>query len=509
MVSRHETYKKFLRTVTDQLPEYIMNYEPEEQTLLENFRLIIQECELKAEKDRNSLLWQLQDFNLKIRSLKDYTELSFLWFCADYVSNANLLLNVADYHAEEFYQYLVTYIRNNPDLPGVFQLIRDNISLNDPKWEMIQYECINPPPLMTEDIKAIEAVYRFIEKEGIEVLNPTRLRAEIKEQVNSRILNGLYKLFTLMNAYWYLWFFPPAFGIEGAIFHFQLSETTSLEEIIDIRKTENGILGMSNIFQIRNLPKAYIGIFYTPDHLVNQLIKYFQYYDQKGKLSLQKASRVSDMQIGFSLKRYQPEKGWLNFTTTEWNRLSRQMSSDRLQDIPEIQIPYFTSTAFNQNWNFLKHTNPTRAANLYCIEPRKFNINSLPFSIKPKNQNYSIREKAHLKELYNNRVVQIIFQVDRLNFAFSLDLYWIILPNNNQLSWLLRELPYSHLFYTKEETHIWSLLTSDLAEKLQTDLNWTVLPIITIGEGCKRTIEFFNQETLKWKNPIILQDFIT
>jgi hypothetical protein len=53
MVSRHETYKKFIRTVTDQLPKYIKKYEPEKQSILETFSAILQECESKAENDRN------------------------------------------------------------------------------------------------------------------------------------------------------------------------------------------------------------------------------------------------------------------------------------------------------------------------------------------------------------------------------------------------------------------------------------------------------------------------
>jgi hypothetical protein len=511
MVSRHETYRKFLRIVVGRLPTYITKseYTSNEQLLLEDFRLLLEDCESKAYIDRKSLSKQLYEFSLKIRSRPDYNDLSFLWFCADYISNANMLLNVADFHAEDFYQYLVTHLRNSSGLTGVFQLIRDKTPFNDPNWEKVQYACVTPPSLNEDELECLKTIQGLVFQKGIESLNPANIRAAIAERTNPRNIKNIVSLLTPLDTYWNLWLLPLAFGIAALIFQFQLNEKTSLQEIIDIHKSENSVLCDSEIFQIRYRPNTYIGIFYVPDHLSDHLIEYFHHCEQIDLLILQKESVVTDMRFSSSLTRYQSGKGWKKFTKTELTRLRRILTTNRPQNIHFDVESFFLSSPFNHNWDFRKHTNPIRAAELYCRIPRKFTFNTLPYGFQHQQQtNLTKREKAHLKELHNNQVVKATFRSNRLIFAFSLDLTWIILPKISleQLSGLLTELPNSYILITEKEIHIWSVLPPNLAKMLKNELNWAVLPIITTPQGCGCDINHFCGEKMKWNIPLVLKD---
>ena len=50
-------------------------------------------------------------------------------------------------------------------------------------------------------------------------------------------------------------------------------------------------------------------------------------------------------------------------------------------------------------------------------------------------------------------------------------------------------------------------LTPDLAQKIETDLEWQVLPVIQEFSFQKYDAKWFDFSTQKWKTPIILQDF--
>jgi hypothetical protein len=405
----------------------------------------------------------------------------------------------------------VTYLRNNPGFTGGFQLIRDRVPFIDPKWEKLQYACAKPTPLPKKKLQSINAVYESIKKEGIESLTPSILRAIIAERTDKETSREINQLFTLLGASWNIWLYPLVFGIEAVIVKFQIEVGRSLEEILDIHNPENSILGLSEIYKIRNQLNIFIGVFYTPDHLGDHLIQYLQQCERKGLLEIRNTSKIDDMRFSSSLKRYQPGEGWNQFTKTELNKLIQILRSDRSQEIPPDFDSVFITYPFNKSWNFRKHTNATRAADLYCRIPRRFTYENLPFSLNPQKNLLSKRDRAHLKELHNNRVAQVIFQVDRLVHAFSLDFYWIILPKIplTKLAWLLRELPYTYLFYTDEEIHLWSVLPSDLVKKMQDELNYTIMPVIPTTRGCGCNIENFDQETLTWAIPVVLKDFLS
>ncbi len=182
MVRRSTSLRKFIKEVVEQLPKYTKNYSEKDQILLGEFVILLQKCESLADITRSTLSKALEEYNDDIRQRKDYLTLTYLWFIADYFDNANMLLNVSDYHAENYYRYLVQFLRKTPNLDGTFQLIRQQTPLNDPKWELLQYACIEPQILTEEELERIAAVYLLIKKEGLLALNPTRIRSTISNR---------------------------------------------------------------------------------------------------------------------------------------------------------------------------------------------------------------------------------------------------------------------------------------------------------------------------------------
>ena len=145
MVTRSTSLRKFIRTVVNRLPPYIKNYPSDDQILLEEFRLLLQKCESKVNISRISLSSELESYTHNLRLSEKYLQIAFLWFVAEYFDNANLLLNVANYHAEKYFTYLAKYLRTNLNIKGAFQLIREHTPLKDANWEILQYTCMEPP----------------------------------------------------------------------------------------------------------------------------------------------------------------------------------------------------------------------------------------------------------------------------------------------------------------------------------------------------------------------------
>jgi hypothetical protein len=146
--------------------------------------------------------------------------------------------------------------------------------------------------------------------------------------------------------------------------------------------------------------------------------------------------------------------------------------------------------------------------NVYTNFPSTFTFETLPFAPTfSSQQRFTKREKAHVKEMHNNHVVQVIFRVQRLYSAFSLDRYWLSFPviPLDQLEIILSILPDCHIFFTESNIHLRVRLTADLVSKIENDLDWDIKKIIPFNYPRRRDIDWFDIKKLQWQRPSILE----
>jgi len=290
LVKRRESLKKYLKTIIDQLPQYIAKYPPVEQELLKEFISIVALYE-EADFQRQKLSDKIEESRKEIVKQKNYVLLPFSWFTETYFQNANVILSISKFHATEFYEYLVTHFRSNSQVPGAFELIRKNIPLSDLAWENLQYECYNLlVPLTNDQVQILETIYDCIKKTGISSLDPRRLKTEIFNQIkmsrNVKRLVELKRFFTLIDATWFLRFNSPAFGLDRLFFHVQLNGSSSLADLFGYQDPKNTVLSISDIHQVRELTDTYMGTLYIPSQDIDLLIEYIKHLESDDLLIL-------------------------------------------------------------------------------------------------------------------------------------------------------------------------------------------------------------------------------
>ncbi len=508
VVGRRETIKRYIRTVIENLPTFIENYNPPDKQILTDFLTVLNHFE-EADYDRLLLSQRFEGFNHKYYQSKEYRKLPFLWFAVDYFGNANRILNITDFHAEDFYQYLVTYLRNNPDIVGSFTLIRENTSLGDSQWEKLQYACNQIPPLKKNELQALQTVYVLIEEKNLGGLNHNLIKTTIADTSSSQFSKKLNSYFASMEALWFFNFYPPAFGLEPFVFHFQLSESTSLPEIINFQDSTNYILCISDVFRINDFPNTFIGILYVPTPLVHYLHTYLQNFKNQRKVILHELSQLINIRMSASFALYRAEKGWLEFSTKIRRSLEplKTMKPKRRRNV--LLNPFYFSPGFSSLWNYLKYPDPIQIINIFCKNRGFYSYKELPFGSTTRRvkKQFSKQEFSVIKELHRFQVVNVGFFCQRLILNFSPDQYWIKLPliPLNQLLRLLEWLPYTHIYFTKTNIHIWAYLTSKISEWLRTDLKWEVMPIILNHIPLTLKISWFDENSLQWKTPHILK----
>jgi len=501
------TWKRFLVTILDQFPNYFAKYSLEEQTYLNEFYTILQEHNVDTITARNRLIELFKKYVKKYEHSEDYIRLQFLWFSCRYFSNANSLLSVEGFYAASFYGYLVHLLRGNSSIAGVFQLIRNTTPLTDLSWEKLQYESLKLHiPLTNEQITILETVYSTIREFGIQALNPNRIRKNLTNLIDSRELMPFLKR---IDARWLLQFYSPAFGLTRLFFHFQLNESTQLTEIIDFQNPDNTVLGLSDVYSVREFPNSYFGMLVVPSKDLNQLQAYFKRCEQQTKLNLYELTESTTFCSSTSLAMYRAEKGWGDLNQTEKAKLIRQLRTSRPRKRRVDPLPLYLSPPFNSYWHFSHHPRPDQIINLYSKLKREFSFEELPLKLVPENSpsNLSVYEIDLLKELIQKGVVTINFLPFRLWNEYSIDQYWFKLPRMplKQISRLLILFPYAELFFTEKNIHIRVCSPSERVQWIQENLEWFVAQIISHHPRKEITFEWYDPEVLQWKTPFILQ----
>ncbi len=499
-----------MKTILSQLPNYIANYPPSEQVHLTEFLSVIQAYNVDTRTDREQLISRFESLIHKSFKKPEYYDLPFLWFIGSYLSTAAKLLSVASFHADDFYKYLVRHLRGGNNTRGAFELISKGTPLSNIAWERLQYACTKlSVPLMSEELHVLETVHDLCRESGINALNPSYIKTSIVNRIkSSKIPRKLNQLFTRLDAVWYSRFYPPSIGLEFLFFHFQLSESSTLREIIDFHNGDNTTLCSSYIYRIRGFHNMFYGFFVIPTYLLEALRTYLEKCEHQGLLILHELSKVNTTRVSFSLALYRPNKGWCNPTITERGRLAQLLKTKHPRR-KRVKLQLFLSPPFNEYWNYKQYSKPSQIIALYCKFYRRYSYEMLHFisKINKTFNRFSKPELDILEELFLNRVTHVFFIPNRLFSEFSIDFYWIKIPRMpfEQLSRFLAWLPHGLLLFTSKNINLEAYLTPELAQWIRDELEWTIMPIERIMLPKQPTFDWYSSNNNQWKPPLILK----
>ncbi len=505
MAYQRKSWKRFIDIVLSKVPIFIEKYPLKSQIILKDFFNTLKYHE-EAAFDRKSLSNRFKVFNAKYYRKNDYIKTAFLWFAIEYLKNANRLLSIAEFHPDNFYHYLTTFLRGNTTTTGIFQLISKKIPLNDLKWEELQYSCTKLQfSLSSEQTYFLKSLYSLVSEPEVALYDPQRLKYSIESLMKtSGISRKLPDLLTELEDRWNYWLYPPAFGLSIVFVEFQLKKSVSLEDIIDYRNPKNTTLTNSRIYQIRNSPRKYTGLIVIPSPSIDLLIKHLNINEQNGKLTILELETIIDIHYSASLNLYQNEIGWGNLTKTELERLAQKLKTEQPRK-GRIKLPsFFLTKQCNKNWSYLQYSDPVRMIALFCKSYPNFSFKDLTSDSL---LSFDKADLELLKTLQQNNLIQLNLMYTRLILEYSIDHYLIKVPimDLTQLSRLLAFVPWSELFFTSRNILVMAFLTKNFSQWMKEDLHWPVKIISEANIPISPKISWFNPEINQWNTPQTLK----
>lgn len=512
MVKGQESHKRFLLTIIERLPAYIAKYpQIEDYQFLTDFFDV-----LKFHDNRTYFTIKSEEYlDVYYRKHKKYFELPFLWFTTDYLNTANRILNADRFDQDRFYQYVVKHLRSNNKTQGIFDLVRDLTPLTSRKWECLQYSCNKiTVPLTKAQLLILETVLSLIPKAGLRNLTHQRLQSAVtyrrkkmpkERRKKRRESHELQKCLTSLETLWNIRFYPSVFDLDRLYFYFQLSDSSSLSEILGLTDPINTTLGASTVYREKNF-NNYLGILLLPKEMMKSMTIYLKQCGKHRKIKLYEVRKVIDIQISQSIKLYEAGKGW--------RALSKAEKRGIIGKSQKQTEKYVISPHFYTDWHFQEdreHGTPSQFVDLYCKAIKiAFGFDDLLSKdpSKKKNFRFSKSEQDLLSYLYDRKVIQFNFNPIRLMRDFSLDEFWIKPPKDISQNYFLNVisyLPYSFIISTKKNTFIWTRLTPEFVEWLSIDLGWSVISVIEQYAG-KTKKEWFSHKTHEWISPRLLED---
>ena len=505
--SLSENLKKSIETILEQLPIPIAMYSPTEQTILNDFFEVVQYYR-KVDYKRNELSSHFEEYVRNYQGTNKYLQTPFLWFSLDFCINANLLLNIAKFHAKEFLGYLREF------LIRTYQLIRKGTSLFDvDSFESLQYECNKlRKPLTSEQLQLAKFIYSNIGELGYLALNSQRVKAMIRRNMTSNELSeNLDHFFKLLDIHFFLLFNQRVFDLERLYIHFKLDQNAKLENIIEFQDPDNTILCTSDFFTVRGSPSTYLGILTSSTQFYNHLETYIQECADEGKIVLHEMTKITMFQRSVSLVLYQPDIGWQNLTPSLWKNIIQKLITKRSEKAYKKPQSFHMTPQFNPIWHYQLFESPSKVINFYCKIPRKYTFNDLLLNpLANSESKFSEEELELFKTLYRNQVFHIGVRSNRLWYEWSLDAYWIKVPRAftfKQLIHFLYWLPVSELFFSEQDIYIYVRLPSNWISKIRTDLDWRISSVIRHHHPHKFQYRWYDPEKCQWIPPKILKTF--
>ncbi len=526
VTKRREMVRNFITTILETLPTYIAKYSTEDQQLLNEFKDLVEICEKEAERfetepelelesPRIALSKKIDSYLYRWRNNEKYLLTPFLWFVTSFFTYANLVLSVSSFHSDEFFEYLLQYLRGDSKVKGAFQIVRDKTSLSNLVWEKLQYACVRIFPLSNEEIDVLETITSDIPKLGIDALNQDRLRSLIRNRSNHLDKRArIASFFKLLECRWNLWFNNSSFDVVDICFNIKLKGQTKAShftDLINIESPKNTTFASSRIYRVRGEDNTYIGLILVPFQAVTSLMTFLRKLEQQEMIILNDLTLVTDQRLSTSMNLYKMGKGWTNLGISQWNRI---VTSIRNPSLRGSKKQFFLTYPF-QNWNYRDHKLNYQFIRLFCHPLDSFSYEELPF--KNARQDKSIFNQIEIglmKLLIKKRALGINFIPARLHLEFSLDFYWITLEKEREekdfldkLLPFLEILPYCRILNTNDKIHFWSFLPAKIAKWIERDLNWKLIPILPYYVPKRPNISWYDFDNMNWRIPEDIVNF--
>lgn len=432
--------------------------------------------------------------------MQKFRELPFHWFCSTYLTRANILLNLDEFHATNFYKYLAESLLGDSNTIGCFKLIVNRTDLTDLAWEELQiFGTKQKVPLIEKELQLMKTVYSLLPGTGLHSLNMRWLKT-VTSDLEPR---NLFRFFGLHEDQWVPWFSKSAMGLKRYYVHFQLSKFTSLKDFIDFQDQENTTLCNSRLYRYINFEKTYSGYLVIPDHNEHLLLEYLQRCDYNRQLILYELTEATDIYTSMSFALYQPKKGWVKSPPQRIRRLAQPLVSEHPKKRKTKYPSHFISSPFNKTWNYRQHPEPTLIISLFCKINQKAPFNTKSIKNLKKNLDISRSELQILKDLHQRGIYQLTFFLNRLIYEFSKEEYMLNLPNMpfDRLKRLLSWLPYSRTVFTSTNIHIWTYSTIETIKWLKKELGLKCTLVTIHYSKPQPKFKWFNQDTLQWNTP--------
>ena len=511
MTYRRETWNRFLSTILSQIPPLISQYPSNEQEILSLFLHLLSQNEVDTFKQREKFLDSIEKLINEYHTSDRYIETPFLWFSVTFLLNAQRLLIEASFHADLFIQYLVKVLRGDEEEQGVYQLLRQNVSVSNIKWEKLQYYCNTNliDPLSEEQLEIIKVLYSLVNKMPLQGMNQYYITKEIAEKVTiNKKFRGLHHLFSRLDARWGAWMFPPVFELSLVMFMIKTHTSSDNFDLNTFKLDCNFVMGMSNVYKIPKKENTFSGFIYVPKRLLNALLDYFNEKENEKQIEIIYLEPVKSVQAGTSLALYLQGIGWENKIIPKKflnsvERRGRYRAEPHLTKLssvtPKMRLGKFT---YN-NLDF-----PEQAIKLYIKIYSAISFANLPIGLKGDFQTSAITQSdlALLSKFFAKKIAGPTFQVRNILSEFSLDLYWIEIPKNSSSTSLtfLHWLPISSVLNTKSTSILISQLTPNIFNWVKKKLGWNVFAIQPYFRSKVMVDNFYNYQDLQWMTPQLL-----
>ncbi|MFX0171409.1 MAG: hypothetical protein ACFE9L_05770 [Candidatus Hodarchaeota archaeon] len=484
MSYRRSSQKRFIQTILDQFPRFIEEYPPKDQELLTRFRQMLELAEVGTAAARDTFITAVRDYVTQIHTENTvlYVQTPFLWYTITYFTNAVKLLDLGEFLADSFYDYIVRHLRGTDKAVGAFPLIRNQTSINDLVWEQLQYACISlQVPLNQVDFDLLKEIYQFIKKEGVSIYQSLYLENMIKGRFRMpRLPPTILRFFERLGSQVMITLNFKFFGITEFIYSLRISEGHSFEELIDPTDPTNMTLTSAYYYRGLDDPQTFVGILLIPSHLRQLLQNYFQQKTKEHYIDSYTLTELQQKRTSLSLAGYKVGEGWHKWSLTDCLDLTRSLKTPPPRSEKNEVEKCWLTRPYDMTIHFTQLETPIHAIDLFCDF---LGVDQSFTSLLTQNMDYPILSRENytlLTQLYQARVIDVTFFNHNLNIEFSPDVYWLKIPKIpfQQLIQLLNWLPSARIKENISHYYVWTRLTPILSHWLQKELPWTILPCI-------------------------------
>ena len=321
MAYARSSRKKSLELITERLPMLIRHYPQEEINTLNIFYEILKNLQADTEEQRKDYYKKIEKFDkTQVRKTAGmgqrdtYLESPFLWAVSTFLYNSRRLLTNAEFHADEFYRYVMQCLKGRNGKMGFLTLIRNKTPLLDMKWEKLQYTLHEIyDPLGEAEIQALTEIYLKVKTNSLDMLNSDKLFQMIKSTVPLR-RKKLFKLFGRLESKIGYILNLDIFEISIVIVIFRIENEQTIDAIDHALQLSEGatILSEGYLSRFREWPDYYLLFSTVPQRAINRFTNFFQELEEEGVLQIRSTHTIIGGKNGVvdSLALYKARKGW-------------------------------------------------------------------------------------------------------------------------------------------------------------------------------------------------------